>query len=135
MCLTLHQPWASLIIHGFKRAEGRSWNVDGKNKHWKSGRLWIHAALQQPDEASIKSIEAHYKRLYSEGYFGQSSVLPPFPSETGQGYPTGCILGCVDCLGNLHSLLSETFRNPYSDVTTNCMYNTTNFCIVPVLLR
>ena len=23
-CLSMHQPWASLLVHGFKRAEGRS---------------------------------------------------------------------------------------------------------------
>lgn len=25
MCLSMHQPWASLLIHGFKRYEGREW--------------------------------------------------------------------------------------------------------------
>ncbi|KAF8388221.1 hypothetical protein HHK36_026887 [Tetracentron sinense] len=24
-CLTLHQPWASLLVYGIKRIEGRSW--------------------------------------------------------------------------------------------------------------
>lgn len=24
-CLTMHQPWASLLVHGIKRIEGRSW--------------------------------------------------------------------------------------------------------------
>ena len=24
-CLTLHQPWASLLVYGIKRVEGRSW--------------------------------------------------------------------------------------------------------------
>lgn len=28
MCLTMHQPWASLLVHGFKRAEGRSWSTE-----------------------------------------------------------------------------------------------------------
>ena len=23
-CLSMHQPWASLLVYGFKRAEGRS---------------------------------------------------------------------------------------------------------------
>ena len=49
-CLSLHQPWASLIVHGFKRAEGRSWNVDGKNRDFGRGRLWIHAATKPADE-------------------------------------------------------------------------------------
>ena len=24
-CLTMHQPWASLLVYGIKRIEGRSW--------------------------------------------------------------------------------------------------------------
>lgn len=24
-CLTMHQPWASLLVYGIKRVEGRSW--------------------------------------------------------------------------------------------------------------
>lgn len=37
ICLTMHQPWASLLVYGIKRAEGRGWNTDFR------GRLWIHA--------------------------------------------------------------------------------------------
>lgn len=36
-CLTMHQPWASLLVYGIKRAEGRGWTTDFR------GRLWIHA--------------------------------------------------------------------------------------------
>ena len=27
-CLTMHQPWASLLVLGFKRIEGREWSTD-----------------------------------------------------------------------------------------------------------
>lgn len=37
MCLSMHQPWASLLVYGIKRVEGRGWNTDFR------GRLWIHA--------------------------------------------------------------------------------------------
>jgi len=37
MCLSMHQPWASLLVHGFKRFEGREWT------HKYRGPLWIHA--------------------------------------------------------------------------------------------
>eukprot|EP00392_Amoebophrya_sp_AT5.2_P002392 g2397.t1 len=94
-CLSLHQPWASLIIHGFKRAEGRPWNVDGKNKQFSRGRVWIHAAQKEPEEEAIKEVENYYRQLYS-GY--PQGGVPPLPSETGSGYPTSCILGCVDML-------------------------------------
>ena len=36
-CLSMWQPWASLVIYGFKRFEGRAWNTDYK------GPLWIHS--------------------------------------------------------------------------------------------
>lgn len=36
-CLTMHQPWASLLVYGIKRAEGRGWTTGFR------GRLWIHA--------------------------------------------------------------------------------------------
>lgn len=38
-CLTMHQPWASLLVYGIKRAEGRGWSTDFR------GRLWIHAGF------------------------------------------------------------------------------------------
>lgn len=28
MCLSMHQPWASLLVHGIKKDEGRTWYVD-----------------------------------------------------------------------------------------------------------
>ena len=34
-CLTMHQPWASLLVYGIKRIEGRSWTAPirgNKNK-------------------------------------------------------------------------------------------------------
>lgn len=41
ICLTMHQPWASLLVYGIKRAEGRGWNTDFR------GRLWIHAGKNE----------------------------------------------------------------------------------------
>ena len=32
VCLTLHQPWASLVVAGIKRLEGREWTTDFKGK-------------------------------------------------------------------------------------------------------
>ncbi len=90
-CLSLHQPWASLIVAGFKRAEGRGWNSDGKNKHFNRGRLWIHAAMKDVEDETVSQMEDYYKNLY-----GNYPKLPLFPSESGLGYPSGCILGCVD---------------------------------------
>lgn len=32
VCLSLHQPWASLLVYGFKRAEGRVWNTEYRGR-------------------------------------------------------------------------------------------------------
>ena len=42
ICMTMHQPWASLMVRGLKRAEGREWNTSFR------GTLWIHAGGHPP---------------------------------------------------------------------------------------
>eukprot|EP00927_Polykrikos_kofoidii_P064127 TRINITY_DN5917_c0_g1_i1.p1 TRINITY_DN5917_c0_g1~~TRINITY_DN5917_c0_g1_i1.p1 ORF type:complete len:894 (+),score=168.51 TRINITY_DN5917_c0_g1_i1:157-2682(+) len=84
-CLSMYQPWASLLVQGFKRAEGRSWKTDHR------GRLWIHAAAKPPDQADIKSVEDRYREIYKS----RGIPTPAMPSE-GSGYPTSALLGCVD---------------------------------------
>eukprot|EP00796_Vickermania_ingenoplastis_P011409 gene11410-7914_t len=81
ICLSMHQPWASLLVHGIKTHEGRGWPTDYR------GRLWIHAASQQPVE--VAEVEAHYRQFVPPG--------TPFPEH----YPTKALLGSVylvDCL-------------------------------------
>lgn len=82
-CLSMWQPWASLVIYGFKRFEGRQWDSDYR------GPLWIHAGSRQPTPEEIEAVEKQYKLLYQ----GVSKKdLPEFPNE----YPTGCLIGLVD---------------------------------------
>jgi hypothetical protein len=84
VCVSLHQPWASLLVAGIKRLEGRSWGTSHR------GRLWIHAAAHEPTPAEIAAVEQEYKTLYrTDGI--------PFPRE----YPTSSLLGCVDVVDNL----------------------------------
>jgi len=84
-CLSMHQPQASLLVHGFKRAEGRTW----KSEH--RGRLWIHAASKEPDDADIVDYEEQFSNLYQ----AKGIAMPALPSEAG-GYPTSVLLGCID---------------------------------------
>lgn len=67
--LTIKQPWASLIVHGIKDIESRSWTTDYR------GRLLIHAgaSLDTSDEAK------------------QSSLLLP----RGADMPRKCVVGAV----------------------------------------
>ncbi|KAI9123252.1 hypothetical protein K1719_006141 [Acacia pycnantha] len=86
-CLTMHQPWASLLVHGIKRIEGRSWPAPIR------GRLWIHAASKVPDESTIKAMEYFYREIYAVN--GITDIK--FPEH----YPTSRLLGCVDVVGCL----------------------------------
>lgn len=84
-CLTMHQPWASLLVYGIKRIEGRSWPAPIR------GRLWIHAAGKVPDDATIKAMEDFYREIYAVN--GITDVK--FPEH----YPVSRLLGCVEVVG------------------------------------
>ncbi|KAF6719058.1 Activating signal cointegrator 1 [Oryzias melastigma] len=82
-CLSMHQPWASLLVRGIKKVEGRTWYTSHR------GRLWIAAAAKKPTPQEIAEVEEMYRRL--------SKKEVKFPKD----YPSGCLLGCVnvtDCL-------------------------------------
>ncbi|KAL6344238.1 hypothetical protein AAG906_035463 [Vitis piasezkii] len=84
-CLTLHQPWASLLVYGIKRVEGRSWPAPLR------GRLWIHAASKVPDSDTIKAMENFYREIYAVN--GITDLK--FPEH----YPVSRLLGCVEVVG------------------------------------
>ncbi|KAK4755501.1 hypothetical protein SAY87_009258 [Trapa incisa] len=86
-CLTMHQPWASLLVHGIKRIEGRSWPAPIR------GRLWIHAASKVPDEETIKAMEEFYREIYAVN--GITNLKFP------QHYPVSRLIGCVEVVGCL----------------------------------
>ncbi|XP_017269684.1 activating signal cointegrator 1 [Kryptolebias marmoratus] len=93
-CLSMHQPWASLLVKGIKRVEGRTWYTSHR------GRLWIAAAAKKPTPQEIAEVEAMYRHIYKKE--------PKFPND----YPSGCLLGCVnvtDCLSQ------EQFREQFPD--------------------
>jgi len=84
LCLSMHQPYASLLVAGVKRHEGRVWPTTHR------GRLWIAAASKQPEEDEILALENFYRNFHGDPTL-------KFPKE----YPTSCLLGCVtveDCL-------------------------------------
>ncbi|KAE8720934.1 hypothetical protein F3Y22_tig00017934pilonHSYRG00008 [Hibiscus syriacus] len=86
-CLTMHQPWASLLVYGIKRIEGRSWPAPIR------GRLWIHAASKVPEESTIKAMEDFYREIYAVN--GITDIK--FPEH----YPVSRLLGCVEVVGCL----------------------------------
>nr|KAF6488123.1 thyroid hormone receptor interactor 4 [Rousettus aegyptiacus] len=82
-CLSMHQPWASLLVRGIKRVEGRSWYTPHR------GRLWIAATAKRPSPQEVSELQTTYRFLRGKDV--------EFPND----YPSGCLLGCVyliDCL-------------------------------------
>ena len=113
MCLSMHQPWASLVIEGIKRFEGREWKNDFR------GVLWIHAGSKKPEDDTVRIVEEEYKEMYKN-----CPVQPKFPKR----YPTSCLLGCVDLVdiisdSDYKKMIPQEFReksySPYHFVVKN----------------
>ncbi|CAB4033607.1 Hypothetical predicted protein, partial [Paramuricea clavata] len=104
-CLSMHQPWASLLVCGIKRAEGRSWYTTHR------GRLWIAATAKQPDQENLKQMEAYYRAL------GEKSRFPEY-------YPSGCLLGCVDIVDCLS-------QEEYNEQFPGCEESSSAFVFIP----
>ncbi len=86
-CLSMHQPWAGLLVAGIKRVEGRTWPTDHR------GRLWIASTAQAASPQDIAETVASYERQFKE----RGLEMPPPPVD----YPSGVLLGCVtvvDCI-------------------------------------
>ncbi|XP_050401379.1 activating signal cointegrator 1 [Patella vulgata] len=79
MCLSMHQPWASLLTKGIKIHEGRTWYTAHR------GKLWIAATSKTPSLEETTEVEQFYRYHYEDENLS-------FPSH----YPVGCLLGCVD---------------------------------------
>ncbi|XP_072349135.1 activating signal cointegrator 1 [Scyliorhinus torazame] len=94
MCLSMHQPWASLLVSGIKRAEGRTWYTSHR------GRLWIAATAKSPSTQEITEIEGTYRAMHARDI--------EFPKD----YPTGCLLGCVDVTD---CVSQEQYREQFTD--------------------
>ena len=78
--LSMHQPWASLLVLGIKRFEGRGWSTSYR------GRLWIASTAHQSTDEENKQLEDDYRAVY-----GPDKHIP-FPAS----YPHSALLGCVD---------------------------------------
>ncbi|PAA75600.1 hypothetical protein BOX15_Mlig024142g4, partial [Macrostomum lignano] len=75
-CLSMHQPWATLLVRGIKVHEGRSWYTAHR------GRLWIAATARRPSDEEVAAVLSEYRQRLPDA---------EFPTA----YPTGCLLGCV----------------------------------------
>jgi hypothetical protein len=80
--LSLAQPWASLLIHGLKRLETRSWAASHR------GPLAIHASKRFPAAARMLCSQEPYRTL-----------LAAVGVHDWRDLPTGVLLGVADLVG------------------------------------
>jgi alkylated DNA repair dioxygenase AlkB len=83
--LSMHQPWASLLLAGIKRVEGRSWPTEHR------GWLWIASTIRPVELEEIESLEQQYITTWP------GATPPVFP----KAYPKSALLGRVwvdDCV-------------------------------------
>lgn len=90
--LSIRQPWASLIVHGFKPVENRTWQTDVR------GRVLIHAAKKDDD--------AGYAMMVGRGI-----SIPVMP--------LGAIIGVADIVDCVTAMDSDWFFGPYGFVMRN----------------
>ncbi len=82
--LSLHQPWATLVVLGVKRLETRRWRTEHR------GPLVIHAARTFPPAGQQLCRQEPFRSLLAEAGFAREDDLP-----------RGALLGIVqvrDCL-------------------------------------
>ncbi|XP_020797841.1 activating signal cointegrator 1 [Drosophila serrata] len=101
-CLSMHQPWASLLVAGIKKHEGRVWYSEHR------GRLWIASTSKEPHAEDIAHMEELYRVIYNDPNI-------TFPSH----YPTASLLGCV----HVDSCLpQEEYRDIYPNGESDSPY-------------
>lgn len=87
--LSIKQPWAWLIVAGYKNIENRTWHTNYR------GKLLIHASKTWDIDAS--------DILYAMG-------MHPTPKES---YQLGALIGMVNMVDCVNSSNSKWFCGPY----------------------
>lgn len=93
--LTIKQPWASLVAHGLKNIENRTWKTNYR------GRILIHAAATPVKEGwdALNEMQLVKSYAHKDKLYGNNEELP-----------YGAILGSVeivDCVQNHPSVWAE----------------------------
>lgn len=97
-CLTLHQPWATLVAIGAKKIETRSWYTQYR------GPLAIAAAKKLPPDAPYYCYGKHFDDALIEGFCMPNNIVP---SKMVERLPLGSIL----CIADLYHVEPITPEN------------------------
>lgn len=102
MALSVPQPWAWLIIYGYKNIENRNWSTGFR------GAVLIHAG-QRPKKEQI------YDAAVVKERFPQIP-LPPFSDHGPNGYQSDGIVGIARIVDCVTSSISPWFNGPFGIV-------------------
>ena len=86
-CLSVRQPWATLIVRGYKDIENRTWDTAYR------GNLFIHASKQYDEEEISQAISSY--RLNPDDF------------------PKGAVVGVVELKDIVTEHHSAWFNGPY----------------------
>lgn len=100
-CISLHQPWASLVVYGKKRVETRSWPTTYR------GPLLIHASSKWDGAIQSLCLEAPFR----DALANYGVPIPPHSwtaedvarRKAGWGMPFGAIIGRVNLIDCFHT--------------------------------
>jgi activating signal cointegrator 1 len=89
--ITLHEPWAWAVLHGWKEVETRSWSTNYR------GPLAIHAGKKRDVDGAMLHLKLNSCRGLSD------HLLPPF-----EQLPFGCIIATCNLVAVFPTHLVET---------------------------
>lgn len=123
-CLTMHQPWASLLIKGIKVHEGRVWNSSHR------GRLWIHSGMlsnfDQSESRTRSSGPEQSLKAFSASQDPDEDLISQQLSAAGLldqkdefDWPIGCLLGFCTVTD---VLAQDDYREKYPDGPSQAPY-------------
>lgn len=90
--LSIKQPWASLIAHGIKDIENRTWKTNFR------GRIFIHATAKSVGQMKDILTPEQYETVLSSGW--KQSTYKPLSAIIGE-------VDIVDCVINHPSIWAE----------------------------
>jgi hypothetical protein len=90
LCLSIQQPWAWLIVHGFKDIENSTWPTEFR------GRIYVHAH-ERIDEEFMDFFELEFGKSNRIPKIGKKAPSPEMESIY-RGSQVGGIVGEVDVI-------------------------------------
>jgi hypothetical protein len=111
--ISIKQPWASLIAHGIKDVENRTWKCP---QRYIGERVLVHSSLAKSDQIISRVLKDKQYSLFRER-FGHSGL--DFLE------PKGAIIGSVEiveCVLNHSSIWAEKTNLP-EQLSNECIWN------------